>query len=247
MEGKEPDGVIEDLLRKLRVRDEISSDEEAAIRSMVGEVREVAADRTVIRAGDELTSSTLLLDGLLCRYKDLRDGSRQISELHVPGDFADLHSFTLKRLDHSIMALTPCRIATVPHERLKAIVADHPHLARMFWFLTNLDAAIHRAWVLSLGRRDSLSRMAHLFCELRTRLEIIGRADETGYPLALTQTDLAECLGLTPVHVNRTLKQLRESGLVEFRGGHVAILDLKQLESVAEFDAAYLYLERRPR
>jgi CRP-like cAMP-binding protein len=239
--------MIDDLLSKLRVRDEISPGEEQAIRSMIGEVREVRADRTVIRAGDELTASTLLLEGLLCRYKDLRDGSRQISELHVPGDFADLHSFTLKRLDHSIMALTPCRLALVPHERLKAVTAEHPHLARMLWFLTNLDAAIHREWVLSLGRRSALSRTAHLFCELRVRLEIVGRADSSGYALPLTQPDLAECLGLTPVHVNRTLKQLREAGLVEFRGGRVAILNLAGLESVAEFDADYLYLGRRPR
>lgn len=239
--------MIEDFLRKLRARDEVSPPEEAAIREMIGEFREVRADKTLIRPGEELSASTLLIEGLLCRYKDLRDGSRQISELHVPGDFADLHSFTLKRLDHGIMALTNCRIALVPHERLKAVIAAHPHLGRLLWFLTNLDAAIHREWVLSLGRRGAMSRMAHLFCELRVRLAVVGRADETGYALALTQTDLAECMGLTPVHVNRTLKQLRESGLVEFRGGRVSILDLPGLEAVAEFDPGYLYLERRAR
>jgi CRP-like cAMP-binding protein len=239
--------VIDDLLLKLRARDDVSPEEEAALRAMIGEVRNVAADKTVIRAGEELSASTLLLEGLLCRYKDLRDGSRQISELHVAGDFADLHSFTLKRLDHSILALTPCRIATVPHERLDAATGTHRHLARMLWFLTNLDAAIHREWVLSLGRRDALARVAHLFCELRVRLQIVGRADEAGYDLPLTQGDLAECLGLTPVHVNRTLKQLRGSGLVAFRGGRVSILDLVGLERVAEFDPAYLYLDRRRR
>lgn len=239
--------MIDDLLLKLRARDEVSAEEEAAIRGMMGEVREIRADRTLIRPGEELSVSTLLIEGLLCRYKDLRDGSRQISELHVAGDFADLHSFTLKRLDHGVMALTRCRIAEVRHERLKAVVAAHPHLGRMFWFLTNLDAAVHREWVLSLGRRNAPSRMAHLFCELRVRLQIVGRADRTGYALPLTQTDLAECLGLTPVHVNRTLRQLRESGLVEFRSGRVSILDLPRLEAEAEFDADYLYLERRPR
>ena len=134
-----------------------------------------------------------------------------------------------------------------PHDRLRAVTDTHPHLTRLFWFMTNLDASIHREWVLSLGRRSALSRMAHLFCELAVRLGIVGLADETGYDLALTQTDLAECLGLTPVHVNRTLKQLRERGLVEFRGGRVAIQDRPGLERVAEFDPAYLYLESRPR
>jgi CRP-like cAMP-binding protein len=235
--------VIEALLLKLRARDRLSADEEQAIRDAIGEVREIPADKTIIRAGEEISSSTLLLDGLLCRYKDLRDGQRQICELHVAGDFADLHSFTLKHLDHNIMALTRCRIAMVPHERLKEITRNYPHLTRIFWFLTNLDAAIHREWVLSLGRRSALARTAHLFCELRVRLAIVGQADDGGYALALTQADLAECLGLTPVHVNRTLRELRERGLVEFRGRRVVIHDLTALERAAEFDPAYLYLE----
>jgi CRP-like cAMP-binding protein len=112
--------------------------------------------------------------------------------------------------------------------------------------MTNLDAAIHREWVLSLGRRSALSRVAHLLCELQVRLGIVGLADESGYALDLTQTDLAECLGLTPVHVNRTLKALLERGLVEFRAGRVAIGDAEALRRVAEFDESYLYLERRP-
>lgn len=239
--------MIEAHLLKLRARDTLSDEEERAIRDAIGEVRDVPADRTIIRAGDELNVSVMLLDGILCRFKDLRDGSRQISELHVAGDFADLHGFTLKRLDHSILALTRCRIALAPHERIATITAEHPHLARLWWFTTNMDAAIHREWVLSLGRRSALSRLAHLFCELRVRLQIVGLADDAGYALALTQTDLAECLGLTPVHINRTLRELRTRGLVEFRGGRVSILDLKGLERAAEFDPSYLYLERRPR
>jgi CRP-like cAMP-binding protein len=239
--------MIEAHMLKLRARDEVSAEEEQAIRGAIADVKVIPADKTVIRAGEEVNVSVLLLDGLLCRYKDLRDGSRQISELHVAGDFADLHGFTLKRLDHSVMTLTPCRIALVPHERIAAITTKHPHLGRLWWFTTNVDAAIHREWVLSLGRRSALARVAHLFCELRVRLEIVGLADPTGYNLPLTQTDLAECLGLTSVHVNRVLKQLREGGLVEFRSQRVSILDRRGLERAAEFDPAYLYLERRAR
>ena len=237
--------MIEAHLLKLRARDDLSAEEEQAIRASVSEVIEVPPDKTIIRAGDRLTSSTLLLDGILCRYKDLSEGQRQITELHVTGDFADLHSFTLKRLDHNVMTLTRCRIALVPHDRLKSITRDHPHLTRLYWFSTNLDASIHREWEVSLGRRSAISRMAHLFCELRVRLGIVGQAEESGYALPLTQTDLAECLGLTPVHVNRTLKVLRERGLLAFRGGRVDIQDLPGLERVAEFDPAYLYLERQ--
>jgi CRP-like cAMP-binding protein len=239
--------MIEAHLLKLRARDTVSAEEEQAIRGMFTETRDVPADKTLIRAGEDLKISLMLLEGLLCRYKDLRDGSRQISELHVAGDFADLHSFTLKRLDHSIMTLTKCRIAVAPHERIQAVTTEFPHLARLFWFITNLDAAIHREWVLSLGRRNALSRTAHLLCELQVRLEIVGLADPDGYPFALTQTDLAECLGLTPVHVNRTLRELRERGLVEFRNRRVRILDFPGLKRVAEFDPAYLYLNHQAR
>jgi CRP-like cAMP-binding protein len=237
--------VIERHLAKLRARDEIDAEEEAAIRGAISECRDLPADHTFIRAGEELRVSTLLLDGLICRYKDLSDGQRQITELHVPGDFADLHSFTLKRLDHNIMTLTPSRVALVPHENLTAITERYPHLTRVFWFLTNLDAAIHREWVLSLGRRSAVARMAHLFCELFERLRIVGLTVGPAYSLGLTQEELAECLGITSVHANRTLQDLRSRGLIEFRAGRVTLLDAEGLRAVAEFDPGYLYLEHR--
>lgn len=239
--------MIEKHLMKLRARDDISAAEEQALRDALGEVQTIPADRTFIQAGKELNSSTLLLEGFICRYKDLSDGQRQITELHVAGDFADLHSFTLKHLDHNIMTLTPSKVVQVPHENLKKITVDHPHLARMMWFSTNLDAAIHREWEVSLGRRSALQRTAHLFCELQVRLGIVGLASEREYALPITQTELAECLGLTSVHVNRVLKELRERGLVEFRSRRVMIRDLAELRHEAEFDPAYLYLDKRSR
>ena len=236
--------MIEKHLLKLRARDTVSPEEEQAIRDSIGEVRTLAADEIVIQAGKVLTFSILLLDGLMCRYKDLSDGQRQITELHVPGDFADLHSFTLKRLDHNIMTITPCRIAIVPHANLERITERLPHLTRLYWFTTNLDAAIHREWEVSLGRRTAIARVAALFCEMKLRSEVVGMTDGNSYALDLTQTDLAECVGLTPIHVNRTLKELRERGLVQFSRGRVTIHDWDGLADIAEFDPAYLYLEK---
>ena len=239
--------MIERHLAKIRARDDLDPREERAIRDAILEVRDYPADHTFIRARTELTHSTLLIAGWACRYRDLYNGQRQITELHVAGDFADLHSFTLKHLDHNIMTLTPTRVAIVPHDNLREITNSYPHLTRLYWFSTNLDAAIHREWALSLGRRTAIARLAALFCELRLRLGVVGLADDAGYDLPLTQTDLAECLGLTNVHVNRTLRELREQGLVELQGGRLRILDLARLERVAEFDPTYLYLDRRPR
>nr|WP_249403587.1 Crp/Fnr family transcriptional regulator [Sphingomonas sp. CFBP 13720] len=231
----------------MRARDTISAEEERVIRDSLGTVRDIPAQTTCIRAGERLLVSTLLTDGLMCRYKDLPGGERQITELHVAGDFVDLHSFSLKQLDHNVMALTPCRVILVPHVKLTAITEQHPHLARVYWFLTALDAAIHREWVLSLGRRSAIERIAHLMCELRVRLGLIGQADDSGFDLAIKQSDLSDCTGLTPVHVNRTLRELRERGLMDFKGKRVVIHDLAGLKALAEFDEDYLYLRREER
>jgi len=231
-------------LKKLRKRTEISPEEERAIRSAVAETRLLPADEIVIRSGEELSTSLMLLDGWMARSKDLPSGERQVTELHVAGDFADLHAYALKRLDHDVVTLTDCTVAVVPHARLADITQRYPRLGRIYWFSTNVDAAIHRELALSLGQRSAISRMANLFCELHARLELIGRVSGNSYELPLTQRELSECLGLTVVHANRTLQELRRRGLVEFENRKMRILDMAGLEGVAEFDASYLYLDR---
>jgi CRP-like cAMP-binding protein len=230
-------------LKKLRGRTEISSEEERAIRAAVAEVRQVRADELVVRSGEHLNSSIILLEGWLARSKDLPGGERQVTELHVAGDFPDLHGFTLKRLDDDITALSDCRLAVVPHERILEITQKFPRLGRVYWFSTNVDGAIQRELSLSLGQRSAISRMAHLFCELYARLDIVGRTQNSGYEFPLTQRELSECLGLTVVHANRTLQELRRRGLVELENRHLTILDMRGLEGVAQFDPSYLYLE----
>jgi CRP-like cAMP-binding protein len=232
-------------LKKLRRRIEISTEEERAIRGAVAETRYVRADEIVVRSGKELNCSLMLLDGWLARSKDLPGGERQVTELHVAGDFADLHGFTLKCLDHDLLAMSNCTIGVVPHERLEEIIARYPRIGRVYWFMTNVDAAIHREWALSLGQRSAISRMAHLFCELFLRLEVVGLTNDSSYDFPLTQRELSECLGLTVVHANRTIQELRRRGLVELENRQLTILDRRGLEGVAEFDPAYLYLDRR--
>ena len=233
-------------LKKLRKRTEISPEEERVLRSLIVESRRIPADRILIRAGEELTNSVFLLDGWMARSKDMATGERQVTELHITGDFPDLHGFTLKRLDHDIVTLSECTIGLVPHERLLEVTRDYPHLTRVFWFSTNVDAAITRELALSLGQRSAIARMAHLFCELYVRLDVVGRTKGNRYEFPLTQRELSECLGLTVFHVNRTLQELRRKGLVEFENRHLTILDRLGLEGIAEFDPNYLYLERRP-
>lgn len=238
--------MFEKHLMKLRARDAVSLEEEEVVRGLVSETQDIAGKVTIIRAEQRLTTSTMLLDGWMCRYKDLTNGQRQITELHVPGDFVDLHSFTLKRLDHNIMALTPCRIGVVPHERLRAMSEAHAHLTRLYWFTTNIDAAIHREWELCLGRRSAIGRIAHILCEMRARLDLVGLTDESRFAFPLTQLELSEATGLTPVHVNRMLKELREREIAEIRHGDARVYDQSALEALADFNPTYLYLNPEP-
>ena len=239
--------MIDKHLMKLRARDDISAEEEAAIRAAVSHSIDVRADRLAVRERELMDHSMILLSGIAARRKDMRDGRRQYTELHVAGDFTDLHSFTLKYLDHDIVALSDCSFALVPHENLKKITERHPHLTRVLWFSTNVDAAIHREWVVSLGTRSALARMAHLFCEMFVRKELVGLTRGLCYDFPISQQELGEMLGITSVHANRTLQQLRKQGVVEFAGGLVTIRDVAALKEMAEFDASYLYLDRRTR
>ena len=240
----EREAALAPLLLKLRARDVIGDEEAKALRDSISEIREIPASKTIVRAGVQLTESTLLIEGLVCRYSDLADGQRQIMEIHVTGDFLDLHSFLLKHLEHNVASLTPIRIAIVPHEALRLISEQHPHLTRTLWFSTLLDSAIHREKILSVGRRPAVGRIAHLMCELFLRLQVIGMAGTNRFKLPLTQADLADSTGLTSIHVNRMLKQLRDQGLMTFRGGEVVIHDWGGLQRIAEFDPRYLYLEK---
>lgn len=235
------------LLLKLRARDVVGENEEAQLHAAVSEIRTHPGGKTVVAARTPLSHSTLLVEGIMARYKDLADGQRQIMELHVAGDFVDLHGFLLKRIDHHVGSMTPVKVALVPHDALRKITETHPHLTRMLWFSTLLDAAIHREKILSVGRRSAVSRLAHILCEMFVRLKVIGLARDDGYDLPLTQGDLADATGLTSVHVNRMLKKLRDEGLLTFRGGAVTIGDWDRLVRVAEFDPTYLHLERQSR
>ena len=239
--------MIDAAFQKLRARDDVTAGEEAVLRAAISCIVHVGKDETFVKANVPLNNSNILVEGLACRYRDMANGERQVTEVHVPGDFVDLHSFPLKRLDHNIMALVPSRIAIVPHDRLREITETEPHLTRLLWLATAMDAAIHREWMVSIGRRSALARIAHMLCELYERMRIVRLTDGLSYRLPLTQVDLAECLGLTPIHVNRTLKELRMRKLVTFRSKLVTITDLPALQAVAEFDANYLFLDRHRR
>jgi CRP-like cAMP-binding protein len=235
------------LIRKLEERDRLSEEEKQVLAAALGPSKTVSADTDMVREGDRPSESTLLVEGFAARYKVLQSGKRQITAIHVPGDFVDLHGFLLKKMDHAIAALTPCTVATVPHETLRRITERHPHLARLLWLSTLIDSAIHREWLVAMGRRSAKEHMAHLFCELYLRLQLVGLTKDNSYEMPITQAELGDTLGISTVHVNRVVQELRAEGLITWRGNRLAVDDWDRLRQVAEFTPTYLSLfnERR--
>jgi CRP-like cAMP-binding protein len=221
----------------------LNDTETASLEASVARTAEYRAKQVIVRQQVPLTQCTLLLEGFIERYKDTPEGRRQILAIHVPGDFVDLHSYPLKRLEHSVAALTPVKVALFPHPAIRALTEQSATLTELLWRSTLIDAAINREWIVSIGARSAAVRMAHLFCEIFLRLERIGMTDGHRFALPLTQIDLADATGLTAVHANRMLRQLREQGLVEFRQGVATILDWDGLRSFGDFDPGYLFFD----
>jgi CRP-like cAMP-binding protein len=204
------------------------------------------AGADLVREGARPDTSMLVVDGFTTRYRDAADGSRQITAIHIPGDFVDLHSLLLREMDHSVGALSACRVVRFPHTKLRALTETHPHLTRLLWLMTLIDSSIHREW-LAAAAQPAPEQIAHLICELYVRLEITGLITKHSFPLPLTQTELGEALGLSAVHVNRSLQQLRAEGLFTWQNQVVTVLDWEALERRAAFDDRYLHLVREPR
>lgn len=232
------------LATKLARRADLSDEEKRCLEDLLSRPTQHRAGSELVRQGDRPGFSTLLLSGLCGRVTTLLDGSRQITQISVTGDFLDLHSFTLKTMDHGVIALKDAEIATVEHERLRVLTQTQPHLARLLWLETTIDAAIHRQWIVSLGRRSGLGRMAHFLCETHARLLAAGQAAHDSFEFAVTQSVLADILGLSTVHANRLLQQLRHDGLIHWAGSTLTLSDPGRLRRIAEFDPTYLRLEK---
>jgi CRP-like cAMP-binding protein len=235
--------VIDRFLRRLLRYGPPDAEEQAALLAILTPPRTLKAGDKFIEQFSMPNASTLLLAGMMGRVVTLQSGAQQITALQVAGDFVDLHAFLLARMDHSVFTLTECLVTTAPHDALRAATDRYPRLARALWYLTLVDASIHRHWLTVLGRRDAPGRMAHLFCELYVRLQDVGLARDQSFALSLTQADIGDVLGLSTVHVNRVAQELRSRGLIVWERRRVTVTDWDQLCAVAEFDPTYLQLE----
>ena len=232
------------LIHKLSTFADLSVDEQNAIVDVIGRTAEFTAGEDIILRGDQTGGIRLLLNGFAARYKILEDGRRQILAFLLPGDFCNLHASLLKHLDHSVVALSPSQVSIIPQGSMDDLMAKWPKVARALWWSTLREEAITREWVVNIGQRTAYERMAHLFCELFYRMRAAGKVEDKTFQLPLTQSVLADTLGLSSVHTNRTLQDLRRGGLITFRSGVLTVRNLPALEKAAFFSSDYLHMER---
>lgn len=232
---------------KLEAFAKLSADDRAALAQVARNYRYVDPRRDVISEGDKPRHVHLVLDGWACRYKQLPDGKRQIVSLFVPGDFCDVNVYILKAMDHGIGAITRLKVALITPQEMDELTAERPRVTQALWWHELVAAAIQREWTLNLGQRSAYERLAHLLVELYLRLRAVGRANDGRCDFPLTQNDLADATGLTSVHVNRTLQELRRDGLVELERKQLQILDLKRMMDVSMFNPNYLHLDHEGR
>lgn len=232
------------LVAKLETIATLSEADRAALSAVARDAREMGARRNIIREGDRPEHVHLMVDGWAARYKLLPDGARQITAFLIPGDFCDLHVSLLGEMDHSIATLTRAHVVHIPRRKIDDLT-ERPAIARAFWWATLVDEAVLRNWIVNIGRRDAYEAVGHLMCELYLRMRNVGLTTEHSFELPLTQEEIADALGLTSVHVNRTLQRMRSEGLISLKRGALTIHDYGRLQEAAGFNPNYLHIERR--
>lgn len=238
----------EPLFRYFSARTDLSDRDRRVLGELFDTRRRFVADGAVVLEPDARPNYSILITaGFVARYHPLATGQRQLTALHIPGDFVDLHGFLLRQIDHGLVALTDCTFMTVKHTRLRDFSVAEPHLTRLLWLSTVIDAAIHRAWILAAGRRKTEQQIAHFLCEMFRRLRIVEMTRDHTFSLPLKQKEIAALMGRSDVHVNRAVQKLRKSGLVTWTNSHVTLHDFAALAELGEFDDTYLSDRIEPR
>lgn len=241
-ESADAPDILAPMVRKLEGWAPLGDEDRRALFALPRTVRQVPRGHFVVREGDQATHSCVLVSGFAYRQKIVGNGGRQILAIHVAGDLVDLQNSLLRTADHSVQALTDTVIAQIPVEEVRKLAFARPAVGMAMWYDTLVDASIHREWTTNIGRRDALARVSHLLCEFGVRLEKAGLGNRSRYELPMTQEELADCVGLTPVHMNRTLRALDRERLIERPRRAIVIDEWARLAKLGDFDTGYLHL-----
>ena len=242
--SNQPD--LQRFLDRLTSRSVLSTEEQQAILNLPGQTVQVEANRDFVRLGETVGHSCLIVAGFVGRFGQNAEGGRQITALHIPGDMADLHSVVQPEGTSALQAISTATIMRIPHHAIRAAAGRYPALAEALWRDCMVDAAILSQWVVNVGRRDAKSRIAHLLCETAWRFRVEPSTAQSLFSFPLTQAQLGDATGLTPVHVNRTIKILREEGIADVSKGMARIHDWQGLVQIGDFDPTYLQTQIKP-
>lgn len=231
------------FFRKLQTFTPLAHNDVRALQDICNVVRTYPPRRDLIREGDASGPVLAILDGWACRYKLVPGGGRQITAFLLPGDVCDTHVGVIDTIDYSLCTLTAARVAFVPRDGLDHYLGRRPEIAHAFWKMQLVDESILRSWIVNMGRRTAIERIAHLMCELHVRARVIATDGQNHCPMPLTQIVLADALGLTPVHVNRVLRILKATGIMTVGAGTLTIAEFAELAAIAGFDGNYLHRE----
>lgn len=238
------ESALHPMLRKLEYWSSLEEADRQALLALPHVVRPCERHEYVVRERDKATHSYLMLSGYSIRHKTVFEGGRQVVSIHMQGDIVDLQNTMLAVADYSVQMLTAGEVAMIPREAIRQIAKDRPDVGMAMWHDTLVDSSIFGEWIANVGRRDAYVRIAHLLCEFSLRLRVAGLGDQSNYELPMTQEQLADSVGLTSVHVNRTLKALQQDGLIERPSARsVVIGDWKKLAAAGDFDSTYLHLK----
>lgn len=233
------------LIRKLSAVADLDATDLERLGQLCTDVRQIRRRTDITSEGDRPEHVHLMVSGWAARYKILPDGSRQIMDFLIPGDFCDIHVTVLGEMDHGIVALTPCKVAYIQGAEIDRLTLQNNRLTRALWWVTLVDEGIQREWIVNIGRREAFERVAHLLCEMHERMMLVGLVNDGRLALPLTQDELGDATGLTAVHINRTLQRLRGEGLIKVGQGVLTLLEPERLRNLAGFKPNYLHTKRR--
>lgn len=240
----EPKQILEMLIAKLEKRVTLCADARDALLALPFELRTYPKHYYLVREGERAQSAKLIIEGFAYRHRVTALGMRQIVSLHIPGDFLDLEASLVNIADHNVQAMESCTVAEVPRAAIVDLIDRFGSIAHALWIDTLIDASVYREWVVNVGRREAPQAICHLFCEFGSRMEFAGLIDTPGYfQLPLTQEQLADCLGITPVHVNRTLRALDKDGLIVRNDRNIEVPDWNKLKQIGGFNERYLHFD----
>ncbi len=233
---------MELLIRRLEASCALTDREKTALYNLPIHLREITGIQDIVREGDRPSQCCLLLNGFACRYKIVRGGLRQVLSFHVPGDTPDLLSLYLPVMDHNLGTLATGQVGFIPHQSIRRLIREHPRIGAALWRDTLIDGSVFREWLVGMGRRDAYARVAHLLCEIVTRMEVVGLAPEKCIRIPITQVAISDAVGVSAVHVNRVVKEMRNQRLIRWRGKSLTVSDWAKLKQAGDFDPAYLHL-----